>query len=1019
MVGAYLFLFNNTTLIIKEVNMHYKSKLYKAISATTAASIFLSFVFFSPNAPLSTVQANSLTAANISSVTSGGATFTATITPSAGATVLNPRFRVDGPGFTQTIGASVTSTSPAGLAVSFDELIVDYYVDAGGGGYYPDDGYGYNGGYDGGSNGGYNGSYVTNCDCYDTDICVCHPDYCECLDCVVNNGENGENGTNGYGLNGENGTNGYGLNGENGTNGYGLNGENGINGYGLNGANGINGYGLNGANGINGYGLHGASVPAWMNQSAYSDSMPEAVQPAYTPEPISAAPPAWMNPQPAPVMPEAAPAPVVPVIPAPIVPEAAPAPVMPEAAPAPVVPVIPAPVVPEAAPAPVMPEAAPAPVVPVPMPTAAPVIPAPSVPAPFPTPTPTPTPGQQSEGPCPVTGEEICLCEVFEQGSPDIRGRGLSHALYVGFDPLVTGAGAISYIGSISGLHSSTTFSVHLILNINGVDQLFFVGSFTTLGATGGGFPNWNVHPWIHVEPVALHMHNTTVRVHAWGWPNIPSGWHGGHWPHWTAGTHGPINWVGVEVARNPNFSGARSFTQNHHSGTINFSTQSGQVYYIRAFVQSTGSTRMFGPTQSFRANVNWIGNWNQWNQWGQGWGPGHPGHWGWWGYGTWAGANRDRNFITTNQPTEVTSSSATLSAHIPNRVWGSGWNDWNNRILERGFVWSSTNRMPTLSNNVVREQSNNFGTYTMTLSNLSANNTYYVSAFFRTPTRVYYGNVVTLTTTSQVTTPGAQATINVQFRTLAGQERGTAQITSTIGSTVNPSNFTIPAGYTVWPPNWTYVVTGDASILIMLTQAGTVPPGTQVGGTNLAAGEFFPGRAGFTFAPDAAVSRGELAQAIFNLQASSGVPPGPGVQFSDTANSPFNQAISFVSARGFMNGYPDGTFRPGGQLSRAEAAAVLSRIYGLTGFGSAQFIDTQGHWASNYIGLAADRGIINGYPNGTFGPNNPLSRAEAVALLARADGRGMQPLQQQRFVDVPDWHWAFNYIMSAAVPRQ
>jgi|GEM_PF-2505416 len=184
--------------------------------------------------------------------------------------------------------------------------------------------------------------------------------------------------------------------------------------------------------------------------------------------------------------------------------------------------------------------------------------------------------------------------------------------------------------------------------------------------------------------------------------------------------------------------------------------------------------------------------------------------------------------------------------------------------------------------------------------------------------------------------------------------------------------------------------------------------------------GEFFQGRIGFAFAPGAAVTRGELAQAIFNLHAGRITPPGTPVPFSDIAASQHGHAVNFVSAMGFMNGFPDGTFRPDEQLSRGEAAAVLSRIYGLSGFGVAQFTDTNNHWSFNYVALSADRSIINGYPDNTFRPNNPLSRAEATALLVRADGRNpMSHIQQQHFVDVPATHWAFNYIMSASVPRQ
>jgi len=184
--------------------------------------------------------------------------------------------------------------------------------------------------------------------------------------------------------------------------------------------------------------------------------------------------------------------------------------------------------------------------------------------------------------------------------------------------------------------------------------------------------------------------------------------------------------------------------------------------------------------------------------------------------------------------------------------------------------------------------------------------------------------------------------------------------------------------------------------------------------------GEFFHARGGFHFAPDTPVTRGELAQAIFHLQSGRVTPPTSGVPFRDTENSHFRQAVGFVSGMGFMNGHPDGTFRPDEQLSRAEAAAVLARVHGLSGFGVAQFTDTHNHWASNYVALAADRSVINGFPDNTFRPGSPLTRAEAAALLVRADGRNPQAhLQQTHFVDVSVGHWAFNYIMSASIPRQ
>jgi hypothetical protein len=534
-------------------------------------------------------------------------------------------------------------------------------------------------------------------------------------------------------------------------------------------------------------------------------------------------------------------------------------------------------------------------------------------------------------------------------------------------------------------------------------------------------FPQWphsGITSWLHLEPLNLNHSNTTVRVHAWGWPSgAPSNWATGGWNPalgWNQSVWGSINNVAVEVAGNPGFSGSRFFNQSGAAGTVTFPTILNNVYYVRAVAFTPGGS-LRGPTYTLRGGINWIGSWDQWRP---GSGPGTPPGWPWWNDGTWTGAARDRQLVETRHPTEVTATTATVSANIPNRAWNIDWNPWDNRIVERGFVWSPADRMPTVANNVWRETTSAGGTFSQTISGLTPGTTYYVSAFFRTPSRIFYGNVVELRTSSRVTEPGHPIVISAQFRTLAGQELGTTSVNTTIGSTLTAAHFTLPQGYVIWPPNWTYVVTGEAGIMIMLSPATEAPPNFG-GGQGAAAGEFFPGRGGFTFEPDTPVSRGELAQAIFNLRGGGAQPSGQPIPFADTANSPFANAINFVTASQLMNGYPDGTFRPNGQLTRAEAAAVLVRMYGFTGAGNTVFHDMHSAvWAQNYVALAADRGIINGYPDGTFGPNRPLSRAEATALLVRAANRGTQPLSQQRFTDVPEWHWAFQYIMSAAVPR-
>jgi hypothetical protein len=65
-----------------------------------------------------------------------------------------------------------------------------------------------------------------------------------------------------------------------------------------------------------------------------------------------------------------------------------------------------------------------------------------------------------------------------------------------------------------------------------------------------------------------------------------------------------------------------------------------------------------------------------------------------------------------------------------------------------------------------------------------------------------------------------------------------------------------------------------------------------------------------------------------------------------------------------------------------------------------------------------AQNRIVNGYPDGTFLPNNTMTRAEAVTVLSLSAGRSDTPLGNVDFIDVPPTHWAYRRIMNASIPR-
>ena len=84
------------------------------------------------------------------------------------------------------------------------------------------------------------------------------------------------------------------------------------------------------------------------------------------------------------------------------------------------------------------------------------------------------------------------------------------------------------------------------------------------------------------------------------------------------------------------------------------------------------------------------------------------------------------------------------------------------------------------------------------------------------------------------------------------------------------------------------------------------------------------------------------------------------------------------------MRGYDDGTFRPNEKITRAELAAIISRFAELDGTSAPSFSDIEGHWAQDSIRLAASNGWIYGYTDGSFRPNQAITRAETAAMINR-----------------------------------
>jgi len=103
-----------------------------------------------------------------------------------------------------------------------------------------------------------------------------------------------------------------------------------------------------------------------------------------------------------------------------------------------------------------------------------------------------------------------------------------------------------------------------------------------------------------------------------------------------------------------------------------------------------------------------------------------------------------------------------------------------------------------------------------------------------------------------------------------------------------------------------------------------------------------------------------------------------------------YNTAISVMSNMDIIKGYPDGTFLPDGDVTRAELAEIAARFairMDKSGYIETNFDDISGHWAADSVRYAASIGWISGYPDGSFRPDLSVSRAEFITLVNRVLG--------------------------------
>lgn len=172
------------------------------------------------------------------------------------------------------------------------------------------------------------------------------------------------------------------------------------------------------------------------------------------------------------------------------------------------------------------------------------------------------------------------------------------------------------------------------------------------------------------------------------------------------------------------------------------------------------------------------------------------------------------------------------------------------------------------------------------------------------------------------------------------------------------------------------------------------------------------------TFKPDKPIKRVEVAVILSNtflLSRNNSINLPKDVKDDYWGKDYILNAIS----NGLMTGYNDGTFKPEEPLKRSEAAAIIFKILSLKEDYGDYFLDIpSSYWAKGIIGAVYKSGIISGYQDKTFKGEKSVTRAEFITMILKAIGRGGNFGDINKFIDIDKNHWAYNYILEATTPH-
>ena len=253
----------------------------------------------------------------------------------------------------------------------------------------------------------------------------------------------------------------------------------------------------------------------------------------------------------------------------------------------------------------------------------------------------------------------------------------------------------------------------------------------------------------------------------------------------------------------------------------------------------------------------------------------------------------------------------------------------------------------------------------------------------------------------------------------------GTVRFTDVSSGTYTLLEKKAPEGYVL--SNETYTLTVSGSRVTMNGKAYSSVTFVNRRAAELNRTDHFAFLVGYTdgtFGPERNMTRAEVTTMFARLLTEQ-------IEADKTYSNTFSDVpkgywaanyIGYMQQFGIITGYSDGSFRPDAPVTRAEFAAIASRFEKLTE-GSKSFTDVSDtYWAARYINFAATRGWVTGYSDGTFKPENTITRAEVAAVTCRLLERSADQsyirshLKELRtFSDMTESHWAYWYAMEAA----